>query len=201
MTITSCKPECCDERSLDHLLKAAVAAQFAFGRELIGLVGRGARSVCGTTRGRKSEHCCEMPEPCWMPKPLGDITCHLSPGSKGQIRFTVANNDYKPHQVTATSAGPQASLFHFTPASVALGPKERTIVHAEFTAPNAPGRYEAVIWITVCSDHYLRWTIEVGEKNCPCCFEVSVDDTPDYVDHWYDHFYCPKPCPGIHGKG
>ena len=25
--------------------------------------------------------------------------------------------------------------------------------------------------------------------------ELTVEDCPDLVHHWYDHFYCPRPCP------
>ncbi|HEX6377061.1 MAG TPA: hypothetical protein VFZ91_15225 [Allosphingosinicella sp.] len=200
MTVTPCKR---DHDTLDGLLKAAVAAQFALGKELLGLVGTGVRAACDAAglAKAKSDPCCDMPEACWMPKPLGEISCRVAPASKGQVKLIVTNHDYQPHKVTAQAAGPHAGMFSFAPAQIGLGPKERTTIVAEFAAPQQPGTYEAVLWVTVCSDHYLRWTIEVGEGHCePCCYEVTVDDNPDYVDHWYDHFYCPKPCRGIHGR-
>jgi hypothetical protein len=33
-----------------------------------------------------------------------------------------------------------------------------------------------------------------------CCREVAVDDNPDYVLHWYDHFYLPRACVGAQGS-
>lgn len=200
MTITPCN----DPNKLDGLLKAAVAAQFAFGKELLSLLGAGARSAChaaGLAKA-KADPCCDIPEACWMPKPLGEISCRVAPGGKGEVKLIVTNNDYRPHSVTAQSAGPHAGLFAFAPPQIMLGAKERTTIVATFNAPQQPGRYEAIVWVTVCSDHYLRWTIDVVEGQCHpcCCYEVTVDDTPDYVDHWYDHFYCPKPCRGVHRK-
>jgi len=197
MTITPCKRD--DLGTLDGLLKDVVAAQFAFGRELLHL----ARDACHGvgSRKRKSSSCCDIPEACWMPKPLGEVHCRVKTGDTGRVNLIVTNNDYLPHVVTAQSTGQNAGLVAFAPNNVALGPKERTTIVAQFTAPNQPGRYEMLLWVTVCSDHYLRWTVEVGEKcGDPCCYEVTIDDTPDHVVHWYDHFYCAKPCMGTHGK-
>jgi hypothetical protein len=25
--------------------------------------------------------------------------------------------------------------------------------------------------------------------------EVEIEDCPDLIHHWYDHFYCERPCP------
>lgn len=209
MTITPCKGGKPDTDKLGDLFKDLVSAQFAFGKELLGFVGGGARAArdaLGGIRPRRSGSCCDIPEACWMPKPLGEVTCRLKPGATGDVRLQVTNGDYSSHQVTAQSAGPNGGLVQFTPSQIVLGPKERTTILARFTAPKAPGTYEVVLWVTVCSDHYLRWTVEVvDEKDCRdkpdcCCFDVTVDDTPDHVVHWYDHFYCPKPCLGRHGK-
>jgi hypothetical protein len=80
-----------------------------------------------------------------------------------------------------------------------LGPKERKGVTARFALPaNGPQQYELLIWVRGCSDHYLRWLIERTTETRACCYEVDVRDIPDYVIHWYDHFYCMKPC---HGTG
>jgi hypothetical protein len=135
-----------------------------------------------------------------MPKALGEVSCQLKPGGTGEVKLVVTNHDYRPHQVTAQSAGQNAGLVTIAPAQLALGPKERTTIVATFVAPKQPGTYEAMLWVSVCSDHYLRWTIEVGERQNACCYVVTVDDEPDYVVHWYDHFYCQKPCMGARGR-
>jgi hypothetical protein len=203
MTITPCKRDSIDLGTLDGLLKDVVAAQFAFGKELLNLAGAGARNArdaLGGVKLAKLGSCCDIPEACWMPKPLGEISCKIRPGETGQVKLIVTNNDFRAHNVTAQGAGADAGLVVFTPNIIALGPKERTTIVALFTAPPKPGTYQMVLWVTVCSDHYLRWTVEVGEKQNACCYEVTVDDTPDHIVHWYDHFYCAKPCMGSHGR-
>ena len=203
MTIAPCKPDKCDDGKIDDLFKDLIGAQLAFGKELLTLAGAGTKAVLEGMGGMKMPRfasCCDIPEACWMPKALGEVHCRLRPGSTGLVKLIVTNNDFQAHNVTAQSAGQDAGLVTFTPAQVALGAKERTTILAQLKAPQKAGTYEAVLWVTVCSDHYLRWSIEVGEKEEACCYEVTVDDTPDYVVHWYDHFYCPKPCMGTHGK-
>ncbi len=55
-------------------------------------------------------------------------------------------------------------------------------------------RYESILWVDGCNQHYLRWTVIVGSTSFDSCHEVRVDDCPDYRHHWYDHFYCARPC-------
>jgi hypothetical protein len=55
---------------------------------------------------------------------------------------------------------------------------------------------ELLVWVRGCQDHYIRWTVR---ESCRCgdaCHEIEVEDAPDYLHHWYDHFYCRHPCPG-----
>jgi hypothetical protein len=204
MTITPCKGAKNDDTgNLEKLLKDVVAAQFSLGKELLNVLSTGTKSAYGGLSGLKMpkmHSCCEIPDPCWMPKALGEVKCQLTAGGTGEVKLVVTNNDFRAHTVNAQSAGKDAGLVQFTPAQIALGPKERTTIVAQFTAPAQPGTYEVVVWVSICSDHYLRWTVEVGEQQNPCCYEVTVDDSPNYVVHWYDHFYCPRPCLGSHGK-
>jgi hypothetical protein len=207
MTITPCRDTTpVTTGDLQKLLKDVVAAQFSLGKEVLNVLTKGTNSALCGMRGLnlpnlpKLHSCCDIPEPCWMPKPLGEITCRLTPGSTGQVKLIVTNNDFRGHNAVAQSAGKDAGLVQFTPAQVALGPKERTTILAQFTAPQQAGTYEMVVWVSVCGDHYLRWTVEVGDTQNACCYQVTVDDTPNYVVHWYDHFYCPRPCPGTIAK-
>ena len=204
MTITPCTPCKHDEREsgqLDHLLKDLLNAQVRLGKGLLELVGAGTRAALGKAGLPATGSCCDIPPACWMPKPLGEIKCRLRPGETGQVKLLVTNGDFVAHNVTVQSAGANAGLVSVAPAVTVLGAKERAHVTATFTAPKKPGTYEVVLWVTVCSDFYLRWTVEVDDTcGAPCCYEVTVDDTPDYTVHWYDHFYCQKPCLGTHGR-
>jgi len=51
-----------------------------------------------------------------------------------------------------------------------------------------------LVWIRGCVDHVVRWTVKSSRRGSDCCHELEIDDCPDYVHHWYDHFYCPRPC-------
>jgi hypothetical protein len=51
-----------------------------------------------------------------------------------------------------------------------------------------------IVWIDGCQRHYLRWTIVSTCAAQDCCAEVAVEDGPDLIHHWYDHFYCQRDC-------
>jgi hypothetical protein len=50
------------------------------------------------------------------------------------------------------------------------------------------------VWIHGCVEHAVRWTVRVAGRGGDSCNELDIDDCPDYVHHWYDHFYCARPC-------
>jgi hypothetical protein len=181
-------------------------AQRSFGTEVLGLLGGGIDALTRSGVGQlgrfapSGRSCCDIPEPCWMPKCLGEITCRLCPGASGSVRFTITNEDLAGRTIVAMASGAGAGRVTFAPSSLSLGPKERGTVTATFTASaEAPEGHteEALLWIRGCRDHYLRWTVTVGgDRHDGCCHAVSVSDGPDHVLHWYDHFYCPRPCFG-----
>jgi hypothetical protein len=188
-------------RSLDELL----ALQQRLARELLGMgvdgFGRvlhglgGATSALGALRPRS---CCDIPEPCWMPQDLGEVACRLCPGGKGTVRLVVTNEELRPHTVVPVASGAAAGQVSFEPKSLPLGPKERGTITATFIAPDGePGRtLEALVWLRGCRDHFLRWAVTVAKEGGGCCHELRVHDGQDHVLHWYDHFYCPRPCHG-----
>jgi hypothetical protein len=53
---------------------------------------------------------------------------------------------------------------------------------------------EILLWIQGCRLHFLRWTIKLGPISGDTNYEVCVKDEAEYLHHWYDHFYCPRPC-------
>jgi hypothetical protein len=139
-----------------------------------------------------------------MPLALGERRCQLKPGDRGTICLVVTNGDFRPHNMVFAATGPSAALVTFSQAGVVLGPKERIAVTATFTLPkdSKPAEdcrcidHEVLLWVRGCRNHYLRWTIDQAVQSRPCCAEVHVADEPDYVLHWYDHFYLPRPCFG-----
>jgi len=214
--------DCCPDGHHDHrpfvpggIVRNLVDTQLALGGSLIGIplaVGRGlwdiAAGLSAGAIGAVSEFgdrvfprnsCCDIPPACWMPIGHGELCCELGVGGHGQIWLHVTNEDYRPHVYTAKAAGPDAALFTFSPAQVTLGPKERTVITCTFDLPpSQPTKrlIEAVIWVLGCRNHFVRWRIDTCGKHRHCCHDVCIEDCPDYIVHWYDHFYCRRPCPG-----
>lgn len=204
---TQCPPASplADLDRLQAALAGQIENQINLGSQLVNLLASGLgsmmRGALEQATCRKTGSCCDIPEPCWMPKHLCDVTCGLCPGGSGTVRFRITNENIRPQTVTALASGPAAAQVKFTPPSLTLGPKERGIITATFTlAADAKDgeEHEAILWIRGCRDYYLRWIVVAGKKGRDCCEEVAICDGPDYVLHWYDHFYCPRPC---HGGG
>jgi hypothetical protein len=143
----------------------------------------------------KSRCSCEIPPPCWEPQPIGDVTTRACPGNKAVLRLHVVNCGSSGRTVTVDATNKEIDV---TPGSVTLGPYEDATVVLSLDVPTAAKegeREKAVVWVRGCYVHYLRWTVAVTCKNANCCSDVSVEDCPDLVHHWYDHFYCERPCP------
>ncbi len=168
--------------------------------ELVDSLADTAQRFLSALSAGQSSNCCDIPEPCWMPKDLGELHCQLCAGSTGLVEIRITNTDFRPRNFTLAAAGPDAGRVKITPNSFTLGPKERRTVRAEFDAKLDDGvhcaDFEALIWVVGCNSHYLRWTVEVGKTERACCHHVEVFDQPDYEHHWYDHFYCVRPCYG-----
>jgi hypothetical protein len=85
----------------------------------------------------------------------------------------------------------------FSVTDLTLGPMERGVVEVSYTIPATAHQGEAteiLLWIQGCKLHFLRWTVKVTSACADTTVEVNVSDCPDLVHHWYDHFYCPRPC-------
>ena len=50
------------------------------------------------------------------------------------------------------------------------------------------------VWVRGCKTYVLRWTVETTCTWESCCQDVRIEDCPDLVHHWYDHFYCDRGC-------
>lgn len=139
---------------------------------------------------------CHAPPPCWMPRELGEIRSRVCAGGTATLRVRVTNCSASPRKV-AVDARPEVTGLTIDPSSLALGPLERGVALATLAIPAKAGvgeEREALIWVRGCRDHVLRWTVRVASRAGDCGHEIDVEDCPDLVHHWYDHFSCERPC-------
>jgi hypothetical protein len=134
---------------------------------------------------------CDIPPPCWYPKSAGDVTSHVCPGGTATLRIRVTNCG--PTTRTIQVEGEQD--MKVDPTSLQLGPMARGVVTVSLGVPaeQAAGQ-ERLVWVHGCHDHFIRWTVETAKRGSDSCHELGVEDCPDYLHHWYDHFYCAHPC-------
>jgi hypothetical protein len=140
---------------------------------------------------RTSRCDCEIPRPCWLPQNLGDVYTHVCPGGTATLRFRVTNCGATRRDIQIEGAPT------VTPASLSLGPEERGFSVVSATAPpDAHHGYEKeyLVWVRGCRNHFVRWTVVVSHHQQHECQELYVEDCPDLIHHWYDHFYCDRPC-------
>lgn len=191
-----------DFGGVESTFRKLLDAQIGLGGELLKLLGAGATGAMnrlGSARMPKMASCCDIPDPCWMPRDSGEAHCRLAPDGTAEIRMFLTNEDRVSRAYSLESAGFGAKLVSFSANSITLGSKERTLIVATFTMPPGPPPsqpYDVVIWVHGCRDHFCRWIVQSATKTKTCCHEVAIDDGPDYVVQWYDHFYCERPCPG-----
>ena len=144
-----------------------------------------------------TQGCCEIPDPCWVPQSLGELVSHTCPGAIATVRFLITNCDMVPRTITAKATNDAAGKVKIEPASLPLRPQQRGFITASLEVPadaHDCQEFETLIWLIGCKAYYLRWTIKAGKRGCDCCHEVEVADCPDLIHHWYDHFYCWRPC-------
>lgn len=190
-----CAPQPDNSASIDALTNAGViAARSAI--ESVGEVVRLAvalNPVLNALTERRSS--CHIPPPCWLPKELGELRSLACPGGTASVRVRVTN--CQPVSGRVEVAGKSELSVKVTPSEATLGPMEREWFNAAISLPAdvcAGQKFEVLLWVLGCNSHYLRWTVEVADQVSTSCHSVEVDDCPDYVHHWYDHFYCQRPC-------
>jgi hypothetical protein len=140
--------------------------------------------------------CCEIPPPCWMPRPLGEVASHVCRGGTATLHFRVTNDSMTPRTMLIHATGDTKGV-EITPLSLLIGPMQRDIATASFTvATDRPlgEERDLVLWFRGCREHFLRWTVIVGSRGADSCHEIEVNDGPDLIHHWYDHFYCNRSC-------
>jgi hypothetical protein len=133
---------------------------------------------------------CDIPPPCWYPKAAGEVTSFGCPGATAMLRLRIHNCGPVPRRVRLEGEGAA-----FDPPELTLGSMERDVAIARVEFPSDVGlERELLLWIRGCHTHYVRWTVVATSRGAGCCHELDVEDCPDYLHHWYDHFYCAHPC-------
>jgi hypothetical protein len=139
---------------------------------------------------------CEIPPPCWLPRSLGEIHSLVCPGGTAVLHLRVTNCQARTSRVQAAFGKPDATAT-VTPSELQLGPMERGSFNAKIALPDDAckgQKNEYLLWVRGCNAHYLRWVVEAAGGVASSCHEIEIDDCPDLVHHWYDHFYCDRPC-------
>lgn len=139
---------------------------------------------------------CDIPPPCWMPRPLCDVTSIGRPGNTATLAFDITNCSMALRKVVVFTSTKNAGLT-FSAAELDLGAMERgeiLVSHLIPTGSAIGSKRELLMWVRGCRLYFLRWTVVVASIGADSFYEVDVRDCPDPVHHWYDHFYCPRPC-------
>lgn len=149
------------------------------------------------------ESSCDVPEPCWMPKLIGELDCEICESGRAVLTLWITNEDHQAQTYELSSQGDAKAGVSFAPATLTLAAKQRGKVVVTFDAPPQTAScrqscYDLLIWVASCRKFYLRWRVTTSACPKPCCLEVAFEDVPDYQLHWYDHFYACKPCAECH---
>jgi hypothetical protein len=150
--------------------------------------------VVSRLRPRTSHTCgCEIPPPCWTPISLGSVRSPVCPGGKAVVRLRVTNCGFTPQAVHVSANDTAVSV---DPASLTFGPLDQAtfILTRELPATAArDDRHPILVAVRGSRDYFFRWTVESSGRNARCSSDLAVDDCPDLIHHWYDHFYCERP--------
>lgn len=190
MSVPSTRMDSAVSDGVDTVAEALTRA-LRFGVEAIDAMRSGVRA-----RASAVPSCgCDIPPPCWYPKPAGEVSSHVCPGGTATVRIRVVNCGPEARTVHIESAGD----VKVDPPSLEIAPMEAkvSVLSVAVAATETTGAGEThLVWIRGCHDHYLRWDVGVARRGADSCHELDVEDCPDNVHHWYDHFYCDRPCFG-----
>lgn len=186
-------------RTLVRAYSDLLGAQLRMGQDLVqSLTGVALPDLSSGTellRRATPKKACHVPPPCWMPQPLGDCTSHVAECKDAKLKVLITNCGRTKETVSVTVSGlPGATV---TPTPLTLDSLERGRVTIAFSPPDGAAvgsTYDGLVRIHGCREWYMRWTISIGTVGMECAHEIRVDDCPDYLHHWYDHFYCQRPC-------
>lgn len=163
---------------------------------LLNAPARMAETLAGAATTLRSAGC-EIPPPCWEPRPAGSCRIRIPPGGAATIRVHVSNCDWTRRVVGITALGKIAGWLKFEPTTLIVDPQERQTFLVTVRVPDGvkPGQFlSGPLLVRGCLDHFARIEVTVAECAGGACCDIHVNDCPDHIHHWYDHFYCPRPC-------
>jgi hypothetical protein len=178
-----------------NLINAEIALGSDLIRSLTGIELPNAGDLLRASQARMQPSCRILP-PCWMPQPIGDCVSFVGQCKSACIRLVVTNCDRIKRSIVIERSTSSGNVT-ISPLTLSLGPFERESVSVGLDVPrDTPDgtRFENLIWVRGCKTHFLRWTVIVGRTGLDSCHELTINDCPDYIHHWYDHFYCARGC-------
>ena len=118
------------------------------------------------------------------------------PGNKALLRLTITNCGMTARTIKVTATNAAVTV---EPASLNLGPMEEGEVNA--LARCSGGSDEGPDAEEPRLDPRLQGALPpLDGRGCGRLGQVlatdavEVEDCPDLIHHWYDHFYCQRPC-------
>lgn len=144
---------------------------------------------------------CDLPPPCWAPRLIKQVANYIRPGANATIRLRITNGGMSTRNITVEVAGKPEDVaqIQITPPSVLLTSMEREWVTVSFAAPADAAEWsnrEVLVWVRGAQNHYARWIIGIEPIGKDIRHELLVEDAPDFVHRWSDHFYCNHSVPG-----
>jgi hypothetical protein len=185
-------------KALAKMIEASAKAGVAAVQSLTGELPDTLSGVVdwAASQAGKGQCNCDIPSPCWMPRELCEVISYGKAGNVASITFVITNHSMTDRVLTISTTTPLAGLA-FNATHLSLGPMQRGSVEVTYTIPttltSGPGT-EILLWIQGCRLYFLRWTVKLGPVSGDTNYEVCVNDQADYLHHWYDHFYCQRPC-------
>lgn len=187
--------QCDSQPTIDSITQAGFDAARTFLDVFEGIAGS---VIANNPFLNPQQHsCCDIPPACWLPRNFGTFESRACPCGTALLRVQVTNCQPTSSKI-AIRAESEADLdLKVTPESATLGPMERKWFTVAVTVPEDACKgqcYELLVWVVGCNEHYARWTVTAADGASGTCLEARLDDCPDYEHHWYDHFYCQRPC-------